>query len=63
MPKHSISVPHRPQERDNSCLPACVRMILAFYGEEKSEGGNVPHRTAGDSSKWMTPHTNARPIR
>ncbi len=37
MPKHSINAPHRRQERDNSCLPACVRMVLAFYGVDKSE--------------------------
>lgn len=30
-------VPHRPQEQPNSCLAACVRMILAYYGLEKSE--------------------------
>lgn len=39
MPRRSISVPHYPQERDNSCLPACVRMALAFYGTYKPEDG------------------------
>ena len=32
-----MRVPHFEQERDYSCLPACVRMVLAFYGEEHSE--------------------------
>lgn len=32
-----MNVPHFQQERDYSCLPACVRMVLAFYGEQHSE--------------------------
>ncbi len=32
-----MNVPHFPQERGNSCLPACVRMVLAFYGAEHNE--------------------------
>lgn len=32
-----MRVPHFEQERDYSCLAACVRMILAFYGEECGE--------------------------
>jgi ABC-type bacteriocin/lantibiotic exporter with double-glycine peptidase domain len=32
MPKSSIPVPHLPQELDYSCVPACIRMVLAFYG-------------------------------
>ncbi|MBI4670267.1 MAG: C39 family peptidase [Chloroflexi bacterium] len=27
-----MHVPHLEQERDYSCLAACVRMVLAFYG-------------------------------
>ena len=34
----SMNVPHIQQEREYSCLPACVRMVLAFYGEHYSEG-------------------------
>jgi ABC-type bacteriocin/lantibiotic exporter with double-glycine peptidase domain len=32
MPKSSIPVPHLPQELDYSCVPACIHMVLAFYG-------------------------------
>jgi ABC-type bacteriocin/lantibiotic exporter with double-glycine peptidase domain len=32
-----MNVPHFQQELDYSCLPACVRMVLAFYGEQRSE--------------------------
>ena len=32
-----MNVPHYEQELDYSCLPACVRMVLAYYGEEKTE--------------------------
>ncbi len=37
MPRYFIPVPHRQQELDYSCVPACVRMLLAFYGQEHSE--------------------------
>lgn len=33
-----MHVPHFEQELDYSCLPACVRMVLAFYGYECIEG-------------------------
>jgi len=32
-----MNVPHFQQEREYSCLPACARMVLAFYGEYRSE--------------------------
>lgn len=32
-----MRVPHFEQERDYSCLAACVRMVLAFYGADHSE--------------------------
>lgn len=32
-----MNVPHFQQELDFSCLPACVRMVLAFYGEQRPE--------------------------
>ena len=32
-----MNVPHIQQEREYSCLPACVRMVLAFYDEQRSE--------------------------
>lgn len=32
-----MNVPLIQQEREYSCLPACVRMVLAFYGEHRSE--------------------------
>ena len=37
MPNDFINVPHLSQERDNSCLPACMRMLLVFYGTHKPE--------------------------
>lgn len=36
-PKRFLPVPHFKQELDYSCLPACVRMVLAFYGQEYEE--------------------------
>ncbi len=32
-----MRVPHLEQELDYSCLPACVRMVLAFYGHKCAE--------------------------
>lgn len=32
-----MNVPHFEQELSYSCLPACVRMVLAFWGYETSE--------------------------
>ena len=32
-----MPVPHFQQTRDGTCLPACVRMIFAVYGDERGE--------------------------
>jgi ABC-type bacteriocin/lantibiotic exporter with double-glycine peptidase domain len=32
-----MNVPHYRQEQANSCLPACVRMALAYLGTESDE--------------------------
>ena len=32
-----MNVPHFEQELDYSCLPACVRMVLAFHGKSATE--------------------------
>ena len=32
-----MNVPHRVQEQPNSCLVACVRMALAYFGAEYAE--------------------------
>lgn len=32
MPNAWLPVPHFEQSRDGYCLPACVRMVLAYYG-------------------------------
>ncbi|MCE7985930.1 MAG: hypothetical protein DYG89_32530 [Caldilinea sp. CFX5] len=32
-----IPVPHFHQETAHTCLPACVRMVLAFLGDEQPE--------------------------
>ncbi len=32
-----LPVPHFEQELGNSCLPACVRMVLSFWGTEVTE--------------------------
>ena len=37
MPSSSLNVPHVQQELDYSCVAACVRMVLAHYGDVRSE--------------------------
>jgi ABC-type bacteriocin/lantibiotic exporter with double-glycine peptidase domain len=37
MPDPWLPVPHSPQERPHSCLPACVRQVLAYLGRTVSE--------------------------
>ncbi len=32
-----LSVPHRPQLDDGYCLPACVQMVLAYWGIEQDQ--------------------------
>lgn len=37
MPSDLLSVPHFEQSRDGTCLPACVRMVLAYWGQSVTE--------------------------
>lgn len=32
-----LPVPHFKQSRDGYCLPACMRMVLAYYGHSVTE--------------------------
>lgn len=47
-----MHVPHHEQELDYSCLAACVRMVLAFHGSERTEAelrGLLKTRSGGTS--------------
>src|SRR5438552_2894338 len=37
MPGTWLNVPHFQQELEYSCLAACVRMVLAYYGDIRTE--------------------------
>jgi ABC-type bacteriocin/lantibiotic exporter with double-glycine peptidase domain len=37
MPAPLLNVPHSQQQAEFACVPACVKMVLAFYGVEVSE--------------------------
>ena len=37
MPSASRNVPHFKQELRYSCIPACARMVLAFFGSQHTE--------------------------
>ncbi|MBE7469862.1 MAG: hypothetical protein DPW09_20670 [Anaerolineae bacterium] len=34
---NSLPIPHRPQLADGYCLPACVQMVLAYWGIERDQ--------------------------
>ncbi len=46
----ALDVPLLPQEHPWTCLPACIRMVLAYRGKRVEEGdiaaacGTTPHR-------------------
>jgi ABC-type bacteriocin/lantibiotic exporter with double-glycine peptidase domain len=37
MPSNWLTVPHFQQELDSACVAACARMVLAHYGDVRSE--------------------------
>ena len=37
MPSVLLPVPHFEQRRDGTCLPACGRMVLAYWGDFRQE--------------------------
>lgn len=37
MPSSWLNVPHLQQELEYSCIPACLRMVLAHYGDVRTE--------------------------
>ncbi len=37
MPNALLSVPHFEQSRDGFCLPACIQMVLAYWGRSITE--------------------------
>src|SRR5271154_934883 len=37
MPNSWLSVPHSQQEFEYSCVAACVRMVLAHHGDQRTE--------------------------
>ena len=49
-----LNVPHRQQESDGLCLPACVQMVLAYLGETHSQSALA--RKMGTRTNIGTPH-------
>jgi ABC-type bacteriocin/lantibiotic exporter with double-glycine peptidase domain len=52
MPAGSTPVPHYKQSNPGACLPACVRMVLAAFGDEYTEAQIA---AALDSYEFGTP--------
>lgn len=37
MPSSLLNVPHFQQEHEYSCVAACARMVLAYFGDVRDE--------------------------
>ncbi len=51
-----ISIPFHKQEKIYYCGPACVQMILEYFGTEKTQTELA--RKLGTNSRYGTPHKN-----
>ena len=60
MPSVLLSVPHFEQSRDGACLPACVRMVLAFWEKNLPEADIA--KTLG-TKEYGTPFSNVERFR
>ena len=60
MPSVLLPVPHFEQSRDGYCLPACVRMVLAFLGDEQTEATFVKQL---GTKRYGTPIHNVERLR
>lgn len=54
MPGASLNVPHFKQEFQHSCIPACARMVLAFF---------YSHHTEAELRVLMRTDPNGTPVR
>ncbi len=60
MPTVSLPAPRFEQSRDGACLPACVRMALAYWGDPRSEAeiaallGTKPYGTPLSSAARLS---------
>lgn len=59
MPTVLLPVPHFEQSRDGACLPACARMVLAYWGDKKSETAVA---RILESKRFGTPIGNAKKL-
>ena len=60
MPNVLLSVPHFEQSRDGTCLPACVQMVLSFWGDEPTEATLIKQL---GTKRYGTPISNAERLR
>ncbi len=56
-----ISVPHSQQLEDGYCLPACVQMVLDFYGQTRRQAEIA--RTLGIRAGFGVPASNIVKLR
>lgn len=57
MPNALLSVPHFKQTKDGMCLPACVRMVLAYLGQTVTETAIAKHL---QTKSFGTPISNVK---
>lgn len=60
MPNVLLSVPHFEQSRDGTCLPACLQMVLSFWGDEETEARLIQQL---GTKRYGTPISNAKRLR
>lgn len=57
MPDVLLPVPHFKQSTDGMCLPACVRMVLAYWGQVVTEAAIAKHL---QTKRFGTPISNVK---
>ena len=57
MPDVLLPVPHFEQAKDGTCLPACVQMVLAYWGNELTEQELI---SILDTQSFGTPISNVK---
>jgi ABC-type bacteriocin/lantibiotic exporter with double-glycine peptidase domain len=60
MPNVLLPLPHFEQTRDGLCLPTCVQMVLAYYGDQHTEADLA---TLLGAKQFGTPISNAERLR
>lgn len=56
----NLPLPHKPQQGDGYCLPACVQMVLAHLGISRTQDAIA--KTLGLNPPYGTRHSNIKKL-